>query len=216
MAHPHREDVHLCAVIVLRIGLGQQLTHPCKKAAGLIVIGVCRRDRHQAAQPQILSGGSGLQQGEQAVGLHAALARFLTDVDLHKDVLHQPQTGGSGVDLVQQPRAVHALDQGGAAHDLVDLVGLQMADKMPRLAVVGTGIGFLDQFLHMVLAKEVDRQLGAAAHLLDRAGLAGGAELYLCGVAAGSSGGRSHCLADMGNGFGHLLLLCLRDHRTSS
>lgn len=91
-----------------------------------------------------------------------------------------------------------------------------MADKMSRLAVVGTGIGFLDQLLHMVLAKEVDRQVGAAAHLLDRAGLAGGAELYLCGVAAGGSGGCSHCLADMGNGFGHLLLLCLRDHRTSS
>ena len=40
--------------------------------------------------------------------------------------------------------------------------------------------------------------------------------MHLRRVAAGSPCGCGHCFADMGNGLGHLLLLCLRDHRTSS
>ena len=99
------------------VGSGQKLPHLCKKTAGLGVVGVGGRDRHQAAQTDVLSGGGSLQKREQAVGVHA-------DVDLDENVLHQPQTGRGGINLIQKARAVHALDQRGAAYDLVDLVRL--------------------------------------------------------------------------------------------
>ena len=124
MAHAHGQNVHLCPVIVPGVGSGQKLPHLCKKAAGLGVVGVGGRDRHQAAQTDVLPGGGSLQKREQAVGVHAALAGLLADVDLDEDVLHQPQTGRGGIDLIQKARAVHALDQRGAAYDLVDLVRL--------------------------------------------------------------------------------------------
>ena len=109
---------------MLGVGSGQKLPHLCKKAAGLGVVSVGGRDRHQAAQTDVLPGGGSLQKREQAVGVHAALAGLLADVDLDENVLHQPQTGRGGIDLIQKARAVHALDQRGAAYDLVDLVRL--------------------------------------------------------------------------------------------
>ena len=66
-----------------------------QKAAGLGVVGVGGRDRHQAAQTDVLPGGGSLQKREQAVGVHAALAGLLADVDLDENVLHQPQTAAA-------------------------------------------------------------------------------------------------------------------------
>ena len=90
-----------------------------------------------------------------------------------------------------------------------------MADKMPRFAQVGPGIGLFHQFLHVVFPEQVDGQAGAVAHLLHRAGLAGRAQGHFRGVAARAAGGFGHRRADAGHGFGHLLFLRFGHHRVS-
>ena len=99
--------------------------------------------------------------------------------------------------------AVHALDQGGAPQHLFDLIGLQMADKVPGLAQIGTGIGFFHQLLHMVFAKKINGQRGAFPHGFHSAGLAGGAQQNLAGAAPGSQCGTGHFFTDISYIFSH-------------
>ena len=84
-----------------------------------------------------------------------------------------------------------------------------MADEMPRLTLVGAGVGLFHQFLHMVLAKQVDGQPGAEPDLLHRAGLTGGAQLHRRRVPARGAGGLRHGVPDEGHRLGHGLLLLL-------
>lgn len=89
VAHTHGQNIHLRPVVVLGIGLGQQLPHLCKKAARLGIVCISGRNRHQTAQAGILLRGGSFQQREQAVGVDAAFAGFFADVDFHQNVLHQ-------------------------------------------------------------------------------------------------------------------------------
>ena len=91
-----------------------------------------------------------------------------------------------------------------------------MPDEVPGLTVVGVRVGLFDQLLHMVFTEQVNGQVGAVAHLLHRAGLAGGAKAHLCRVAACGLGGSGHRLTNLRDGLGHLLLLGFGNHRTSS
>ena len=215
MAHAHGQNIHPGIFIPAGSGLCQQFPHLGKKAAGGGVIGIGGRNGHQPAHFDVGLGGGSIQQRPQVVLANAALAFLGADVDLHQDLLGDAQPLGGGLDLIQQPRAVHALDQRSAAHHLVDLVGLQVADEMPRLAVVSSGVGLFHKFLHVVFTKQVNGQIGAVAHFFHCAGLAGGAQQHLAGIAACGLGGGGHVLADPGNGLGHCLLLCFVHQRTS-
>ena len=83
---------------------------------------------------------------------------------------------------------------------------------MPRLARIGPGVGLFHKFLHMVFAKQVDGKVRAGAHLLDRAGLAGGAQAYFSRIAPGFAGGFGHCPADGCHIFGHAGQCFLVEH----
>ena len=216
VAHTHGQNIHLRPVVVLGIGLGQQFPHLRKKAARLGIVCVSGRNRHQTAQAGILPRGGSFQQREQAVGVDAAFAGFFADVDFHQNVLHQTQPRGGSVDFIEQPRAVHALNERGTAYNLVDFIGLQMTDKMSGLAIVGPGVGLFHKLLYVVFAEQVNGQIGAVPNFFHRAGFAGGTKAHVGRVAACGPGGGSHRLPDLCDGLGHLLFLCFWDHRTSS
>ena len=190
----------------------QQFPHLGKERAGLIRGCSCRRDGHQAAQADMRLCGCHIQQGPQAFGRNARLALFPADVDLDQNFLGQVCGGSGALHLLQQVLAVHAFNQSSTTHHFVDLVGLQMADKMPRLTAISVGVGLFHQFLHMVFAKQVNGQSGAGNHLFHGASLAGGAQQNICRVAAGFTRSGSHIFTDAGHIFGHHCQLFLCQH----
>ena len=109
-------------------------------------------------------------------------------------------------------KTLHEADDFAVTEAFVDLVGLQMADKMPRLTAISVGVGLFHQFLHMVFAKQVNGQSGTGNHLFHGAGLAGGAQQNICRVAAGFTGGDGHIFTDAGHIFGHHCQLFLCQH----
>lgn len=57
------------------------------------------------------------------------------------------------VDLIQQFGCIHGMDEADEWSDILDLVRLQMTDKVP-LDVLRQGVVFRHQFLHMAFAED--------------------------------------------------------------
>ena len=71
---------------------------------------------------------------------------------LQQDVDRTSGAIGLAVDLDGEPLRVHAMDQMHEGGDLLDLVPLQAADRVPS-DVVREALRLADQFLHPVLAE---------------------------------------------------------------
>ena len=70
-----------------------------------------------------------------------------------------------------------------------------MADHVGRLLQVSARVGLFHQLLHMVLAKQVNVQLGGKANGGWRAGFAGGAQQHVALFAPGFGQGIGHAAA---------------------
>jgi len=131
----------------------------------------------------------------------AGLALLRADVDLEEDVLHDAHLFRLLLDALEQLQAVDGLDQIDHAHQIFDLVGLQMADEVQGLSCVGAEGALGLDLLHAVFAAAVD----ARGHgLFDAVGvvhLRRGAQQDLRRVAAGFFRGLVHPGTDVRNIF---------------
>ena len=87
---------------------------------------------------------------------------------------------------------VHGLDQVHMAHDLVHLIGLEVADKVDGLLAIGALGQLFHQLLDAVFAAAIDASLHGGPDALGVVHLTGGAEGDLGGVPAGLPGGFGH------------------------
>ena len=82
----------------------------------------------------------------------AGLTLLAGNIDFQKDILADPLPGSLLLQNLQQAPAVGALNQIHMAHDLPDLIGLQVADKMDRRAPIGPFRRLTDQLLAAIAA----------------------------------------------------------------
>ena len=137
----------------------------------------------------------------QRVGRKAGLGLLAADVDLQQDILRQLHPGGHLLDLVQQLRGAHRLDQHRLAHHLLHLVALQVANEVQRRAVIGVFLQLFRHLLHPVFAQRVDT---GGDGLLTPGGvvhLAGAHQRDILAGAARLAGSRVDLLPDVCNIF---------------
>ena len=87
--------------------------------------------------------------------LHAfsvLLGKFFGNMDLQQDIDSFAHGTGGFVDLGQQALGIYGVDQGGVGDNLLDLIGLQVADEVP-LDVGRQLLGLRGQLLGPVFPK---------------------------------------------------------------
>ena len=124
-----------------------------------------------------------LGQSGELRGKDSAFALFFGDINLKKNVLNHLQLGGTFVNSIQQTGGIHRLNQVDSAHHLLDLVGLQMADKMQPCTGVGVVIQMGRHFLHPVLTADLDSAGNGGANGIGSLHLGGGHQSNFGGVA---------------------------------
>ena len=128
-------------------------------------------------------------------------AFLCTDVDLEENVLHNAHFFRLLFDALQQFRPVNRLDEIDHADEILDLIGLQMADEMQGLSRVRAQRALGLNFLHAVFAAAID---ACGDCLLDAVGvvhLRRGAEQNFRRVAPGLFCGIDHLRTDIRNIF---------------
>ena len=140
-------------------------------------------------------GHSGGKRGGLGRG-KAGFALLIADVDLKENVLHDAQLFRLLFDVLQQLQPVDGLNEIDHADEILDLVGLQMADEVQGLSRVRAQRALGLDLLHAVLAAAVDACGDGFLHALGVVHLRRGAQQNFGRVASGFFCGLSHLGAD--------------------
>jgi len=110
---------------------------------------------------------------------------------------------GPPAQFLRQLQAVDGVDPVKEGDDVLDLVGLQMADHVP-LDRLPDGGNFFPGFLNVVFAQKPDARVNGLPDALGLHGFGNRHQPDACGVAPGARRGRGHAVADRPDVVGNL------------
>ena len=132
-------------------------------------------DAHHAAHTHVRKLRKGIRREvvAQLRGIPARLGLLAGDVDLEQDVDHTAAAGRLRLNRLGEAGAVHRMDQLHERRDVLDLVGLQVADHVP-LDILGKQLVFLAKLLRAALAEDALSGVVGLADQLRRVGFRDG------------------------------------------
>jgi hypothetical protein len=134
------------------LGQGAQLPEPRPRIFGALHR---RRDGHQAFDAQVVELGHGLEgRGDLARG-EAALARLARNIHLDQRLDDAPRGAGPPIACPGHLQPIDGVDDVEEFQRVLDLVGLEMSDEVPRHRSPQDG-DLLFRLLHAVLPQGPD------------------------------------------------------------
>ncbi len=171
-------------------------------ASVLFRVGDPRRHGHQALYLNPPQSRYGPRQTQSLLGRDPMLGRFAPDINFQKD-LHLGVPGlGSTLNLLGQSQRVYRVYKVEQVEAILNLIALQVADKMPRDALAANQRDLGPRLLNPVFSKVGKPAGDGLSDDLSRKGLCYSHQSHIFRLPAGTAGGLGDTLLNPGNPFG--------------